>query len=91
MLKRQIVDMEIEDKKFKEKWQKDKEKEHIRVTIFSKAAEFVGTRAYNDFGLGQSSISLEISKLILIAQNCIENEPEAWQRIIERIESEQGK
>lgn len=69
-----IVSMTEENKEFADRWKKDDTKQHIRVTILGEAAEYVGKRAYDDFGLGQSSISLEISKLILIAKDCLEKE-----------------
>lgn len=70
----EVLPMTKENTAFKEKWQQDKEKEHVRVTILKEAAEFVGERAYKDFGLGQSSISLEISKLLMIAKECLEKQ-----------------
>lgn len=36
------------------------------------AFEFASQKAFEDFGISQSSFSMEISKLILIAKECIE-------------------
>ncbi|MCZ3364409.1 hypothetical protein [Methanobacterium veterum] len=38
------------------------------------AFEFASQKAFEDFGISQSSFSMEISKLILIAKECIEKE-----------------
>lgn len=36
------------------------------------AMEFASQKAFEDFGISQASFSMEISKLILIAKECIE-------------------
>ena len=37
-----------------------------------KTIEFASQKAFEDFGISQASFSQEISKLILIAKECIE-------------------
>ncbi len=58
---------------FQEKW-KNSKREQKRVTLMEEALEFVNEQAYKDFGMGQSSFSMEVSKLILIAKECLEKE-----------------
>jgi hypothetical protein len=73
MYNMQFFNMDPENAKLKKKWKKDEEKEHIRVTLLKEAADFAMDRA-PEFGVGQSILSLEISKLILIAKDCLEKQ-----------------
>lgn len=65
--------MTLENKEFLEKWEKDK-KEQKRVSFMNEAFEFINRKAFDDFGMTQSSFSKEVSKLILIAKDCLEKE-----------------
>jgi hypothetical protein len=65
-----VIMTEINDV-FMEKW-KNSKREQKRVTIMEEALEFANERAFKDFGMGQSSLSMEVSKLILIAKDCLE-------------------
>lgn len=42
--------------------------------VMDESFEFACQKAFEDFGISQSSFSMEISKLILIAKECIEKE-----------------
>ncbi len=63
----------IENTKFLTKWKVSK-KEQKRITIMQEALDFAEQRAFNDFGIIQSSLSMEVSKLILIAKDCLEKQ-----------------
>lgn len=65
------VNMTPENKKFLEKWDNE-EKIQKRVSLTKESLEFINQQAFEDFGLSQSSFSKEVSKLILIAKECIE-------------------
>lgn len=69
----QISNMDPENEEFMKRWKDDDEKEHVRVTLSKEAADFAIEKA-PEFGVGQSSLSLEISKLILIAKDCLEKQ-----------------
>jgi len=64
------------DKEFLEKWKNTSKenKENIRATILEEAAEFLNKQAFEDFGMQRGSVSMELSKLILIARDCIEKQ-----------------
>jgi hypothetical protein len=64
------------DKEFLEKWKKtpQEHKENIRATILEEAAEFLNRKAFEDFGMQRGSVSMELSKLILIARDCLEKQ-----------------
>ena len=63
----------LENEEFLQKWKKSN-KSQKRVSIMDEAFEFASQKAFEDFGISQSSFSMEISKLILIAKECIEKE-----------------
>ena len=65
-----VIMTELNDK-FLEKWKSSK-REQKRVTLTEEALEFINEQAYKDFGISQSSFSMEVSKLILLAKECIE-------------------
>lgn len=67
-----VIMTEINDA-FIEKWKSSK-REQKRVTIMEEALNFAEKRAFEDFGIGQSSLSMEVSKLILIAKDCLEKQ-----------------
>lgn len=67
------VIMTPENEKFLEIWDSQK-KEQKRVSIIKEALTFVNQRAFDDFGLEQSAFSKEVSKLILIAKDCLEKQ-----------------
>ena len=66
-----VIMTELNDK-FLEKW-KASNREQKRVTLTDEALEFINEQAYKDFGIGQSSFSMEVTKLILVAKDCLEN------------------
>jgi hypothetical protein len=72
------TDCMAKDTKFMDKWKNTpkEEKEYVRVTMLTEAAEFLNKQAFEDFGMHQSAVSMEISKLILIAKQCLENKGE---------------
>lgn len=67
------VNMTIENDEFLNKW-KNSGKEQKRVSMLQEALDFVNQKAFDDFGITQSSFSMEVSKLILIAKDCLEKE-----------------
>jgi hypothetical protein len=67
-----VIMTEINDV-FMEKW-KNSKREQKRVTIMEEALDFANEQAFKDFGMGQSSLSMEVSKLILIAKDCLEKQ-----------------
>ena len=68
-----VVNMTLENEEFLQKWEKD-EKEQKRVSLMKEAFDFINIKAFEDFGVTQSSFSKEVSKLILIAKDCLEEE-----------------
>ena len=62
------------DENFIAKWKNDPEKKQRRITLTKEALDFASEQAFNDFGMGQSSLSMAVSKLILIAKDCLENQ-----------------
>lgn len=52
------------------------EKEYIRATITKEAAEFIKKTAFEDFDMHNASVGMAISKLVLIAKDCLEKEKE---------------
>ena len=69
------VIMTTNNEDFMEQW-KAQTKTQKRVSLINEALDFVNTQAYKDFGLEQSAFSKEVSKLILIAKDCLKNEKE---------------
>jgi len=67
------VNMTPENEEFLEKWNKS-EKEQKRVSLMKEALDFANNKAFEDFGMTQSSFSKEVSKLILIAKECLEKD-----------------
>lgn len=67
-------DIMAKDPEFMEQWKKTpkEEKEYIRATLLSEAAEYLNRKAFEDFGMHQAAVSMEVSKLILIAKDCLE-------------------
>lgn len=65
-----VIMTELNDN-FLSKW-KTSTKEQKRVTLIQEALDFANEQAFKDFGMGQSSFSMEVSKLILIAKDCLE-------------------
>lgn len=64
------------DKKFMKKWKgtSRENKELIMATLLKEAMIFLHRKAFEDFGIHQASISMELSKLILIARDCLEKQ-----------------
>lgn len=62
------------NKAFLEHWKQEKVKEQKRVSLTQEALEFINRQAFEDFGITQSSFSKEVTKLILIAKDCLEKE-----------------
>ena len=82
MTKRKKINMSInlfynmetlENEEFLEKWKKSN-KSQKRVSIMDEAFEFASQKAFEDFGISQSSFELEISKLILTLRNVLRRE-----------------
>ena len=67
------VNMTLENEEFLQKWEKE-EKEQKRVSLMKEALDFVNNKAFEDFGMTQSSFSKEVSKLVLIAKEALEKE-----------------
>ena len=67
--------MEI-DKKFMKKWRgtSKENKESIRATLLKETVIFLHKKAFEDFGMQKGSVSMELSKLILIARDCLEKQ-----------------
>lgn len=65
MTKELPIYMTIRDRDFHQFWKEEKIKEQKRITIIPEAIEYIEKKAVEDFGLYQSSFSMEISKLIL--------------------------
>jgi hypothetical protein len=69
-----LNDIMAKDSKFMNLWKelpKDK-KEYVRATITAEAAEFINKTAYEDFGMHNASVGMAISKLVMIAKDCLE-------------------
>lgn len=66
-----VIMTSIENDDFLNTW-KESKREQKRVTLMEEALEFINEQAYKDFGISQSSFSMEVSKLILIAKDCLE-------------------
>lgn len=68
------TDTMAKDTEFLDRWKNTpkEEKEYVRVTMLTEAAEFLNKQAFEDFGMHQSAVSMEISKLVLIAKKCLE-------------------
>jgi len=64
------------DTTFMEEWKdtpKD-DKEYLRATILKEAAEYLNKKAFEDFGMHNAAVGMELSKLILIAKECLEKQ-----------------
>jgi len=68
------VNMTLENEEFLEKWKAEDDKIQKRVSLTSEALNFINQCAFEDFGLTQSAFSKEVTKLILIAKDCLEKE-----------------
>lgn len=71
-----ITDIMPKDETFMNLWKaktKD-EKEYVRATILAEAAEYLNRKAFEDFGMHNAAVGMEISKLILIAKDCLEKQ-----------------
>ncbi len=64
---------DIANEKFLELWNAEKNKKQKRVSMTEEAFNFVSQLAFDDFGMEQSAFSKEVTKLVLIAKECIEN------------------
>lgn len=71
-----LNDIMAKDEVFMKQWKElDKEeKEYIRATITLKAAEFINKTAFEDFGMHNASVGMAISKLVMIAKDCLEKQ-----------------
>lgn len=71
-----LNDSMVKDTAFMERWKEleKADKEYIRATVTSEAAEFINKTAYEDFGMHNASVGMAISKLVLIAKDCLEKE-----------------
>lgn len=69
-----LNDIMAKDTEFMKRWKEipAKEKEYVRATITPEAAEFINKTAFEDFGMHNASVGMAISKLILIAKDCLE-------------------
>lgn len=64
---------DITNEKFLDLWNAEKNKKQKRVSMTEEAFNFVSQLAFDDFGMEQSAFSKEVTKLVLIAKECIEN------------------
>ena len=54
-------------------WNNDKKRVLIRATVTQEASKFLEEQAFKDFGmLKKGAIGLELTKLILVAKDCID-------------------
>jgi predicted XRE-type DNA-binding protein len=70
-----IEDNMTKDTQFQERWKatpKEEKDEYIRATLLNEVAEYITQKAFEDFGMHQSAISMELNKLILKAKECEE-------------------
>lgn len=59
---------------FEVAWNADPNKVLIRGMITQEAADFLESEAFKDFGMmKKGAIGMELTKLLLIAKECIEN------------------
>lgn len=66
-----------EIKALEKKWNEEKEKVLVRGMVTQEAAEFLEKMAFNDFGMmKKGAIGMELTKLLLIARDCIESKKE---------------
>ena len=70
-----IDDPEI--KKLEKNWNEEKEKVLVRGMVTQEAAEFLEKMAFEDFGMmKKGAIGMELTKLLLIARDCIKSKDE---------------
>lgn len=62
------------DEEFIKKWKNTPKegKERLSVTILEEAADFINKKAFEDFGMHNAGVGMEISKLVLIAKKSLE-------------------
>lgn len=56
--------------KFEKEWNKS-EKMMIRAKIMPAAAKFLEDEAFNDFRMKKGAVGMELTKLLLIARDCL--------------------
>lgn len=61
---------------FMTKWKQlpKEDKEYVRATITAEAAEYLNKKAFEDFGMDNRAVGMALSKLILIARDCLEKQ-----------------
>ena len=71
-----LTNIMAKDKDFMLRWKNTPtdEKEYVRATILGEAAEYLNKKAFEDFGMHNAAVGMEISKLVLIAKDCLEKE-----------------
>lgn len=69
-----ITEGMAKDLSFMATWKKlpKEQKEYIRATITVEAAEYLNRKAFEDFGMDNRAVGMELSKLILKAKECEE-------------------
>lgn len=73
MLENNLLTMTVSDEDFQKEWDTKEKKVMLRGTVPPKIAKFVEKMAIDEFGLDQAARGKTLTKLIMIAQDCIEN------------------
>jgi len=68
------VNMTIQNEEFLTLWQNQKDKTQKRVSLPKDVFDFISQNAFEDFGIVQQAFSMEITKLVLIAKEHLEQE-----------------
>ena len=73
LIAKDCIEKNIDVGKVEFQWNNDKSKVLIRATVTQEASKFLEEEAFKDFGmLKKGAIGLELTKLLLIAKDCIE-------------------
>jgi len=70
----ECISMTIIDEDFLKKWESPEKKVMLRGTVPRDIAEFVEEKAINEFGLDKAARGKMLTKLIMIAKDCLEKE-----------------
>lgn len=71
-----ITEDMAKDTEFMAKWKNipKEQKEYVRATITSEAAEYLNEKAFKEFGMHNAAVGMALSKLILKAKECEEKQ-----------------
>lgn len=70
----ELLNMTVSEEEFLETWNTREKKVMLRGTVPKEIAKFVEEKALEEFGLDQAARGKMLTKLLMIAKDCLEKE-----------------